>query len=57
VLDPLDLYAPKVSAQPERTCEALLRKGANELRFEITGTHPQARPANYMLGLDYLRIE
>lgn len=57
VLEQVDLYAPKVASQAEVACEALLKKGPNELKVEITGSNPQAKPAHHMFGLDYLRIE
>ncbi len=57
VVEQADLYAAKVSPLPETGVEAVLRKGPNELRVEITGTNPAAKPANHMFGLDYLRIE
>jgi hypothetical protein len=57
VLEQVDLYGPKVASLPETSVEAVLRKGPNELKVEITGTNPQAKPANFMFGLDYLRLE
>ena len=41
---------------PEERVNAELKKGKNEIRFQITGSNPDAEPANHMMGLDYLRI-
>lgn len=54
----LDLFhGAGVVPSGELAFDADLRKGPNELRVELTGTNPSAKPAHYMFGLDYLRIE
>lgn len=54
-LGEVDLYDPKVVPAGEREFEAAVKKGANELRIEITGTNAKASPKNHMFGLDYVR--
>ena len=58
VAESVDLYnAKKVISSGELPFEVDVKKGPNELKVEITGTNPAAKPANYMFGIDYLRIE
>ncbi len=54
---PVDLHAARVEPAGEVAFDVDLPAGANELAVEIVGTNPRAAPANYMFGIDYLRIE
>lgn len=58
VAESVDLFhASGVTPSGELPFEIDLRKGPNELKVEITGSNPAAKPANHMFGIDYLRIE
>ncbi|MFG0317813.1 MAG: glycoside hydrolase family 172 protein, partial [Planctomycetota bacterium JB042] len=53
----IDLYAPRVEPDEERTFDAVpLVEGENELSVRIVGTNPAARPKNHMFGIDYVRL-
>ena len=55
--EPVDFYEPKVKVCQEADLGVFdLRKGDNLLAIEITGANPKARK-DYMIGLDYLRLE
>lgn len=56
VMEERDLYAGTVKRQPEERVNVELRKGKNELRIQVTGTNPEAKPAGHMVGLDYVRV-
>lgn len=58
LVEAIDLFhADNVVPSGEQVDEADLRKGANELKVEVTGTHPNSKPANYRFDLGSLRIE
>jgi hypothetical protein len=58
VSENLDLFFEKgVIHSGEIAWDVDLRKGPNELKVEVTGSNPSAKPAHFMFGLDYLRIE
>ncbi|MEK7467340.1 MAG: glycoside hydrolase family 172 protein [Planctomycetota bacterium] len=56
VLEEVDLHAGTVKRLPEECVTAELKKGKNEIRIQITGTNPDAEPANHLVGLDYVRV-
>ncbi len=53
----IDLFADHVGPDGERTFEDVpLVEGANEMAVKIVGTNENARPRNYMFGVDYVRV-
>jgi len=52
----VDLCGGTVKRLPEERVTVELKKGKNEMRIQITGSNPDAKPAGYMVGLDYVKI-
>lgn len=52
----VDLYGGTVKRLPEERVTVELKKGKNEMRIQITGNNPEAKPAGHMVGLDYVKI-
>lgn len=55
--EPLDLYAPQVTPLKVELGEFALPAGEMLLGLRCVGTNPQAQPARYMAGIDYILLE